>query len=1624
MGNWFTDTLGEALDGLDAAQQWARRNDPFGGWMEALGSPSPIRIHSGGVELFGGDWTIGQSREGGPEPVRSRSDLNPPQWVTSSTEQFFAGYEYVYSNYISQPLSTAILMAYRPGEILSASEWSRTWTAAEHISPGQAYHLPYAEGDAGEQLAGWLPATGVLTALGIGPGDADLVDQAVDSPLRLYEPPAAMLPPEWENLSDEERQQILAEAGMPVDPAGGNQFIHELRERSSGFRRHSGVADFAVRWFADPLIIGGKAFQAVRRRTTQPRRPKGGWSQGDIEKLVTGSRMNQLIDFVWANRDNPALVNNTDMALKSAMGPRLGAVASVLTSKSEVQDFIRVGMGDVAAQVRLGEANALARQRLEGHMTRLSQQQLLAANYTGKQSGAMRALAQKEIERLQKAVDADDALVRRYEAILEHADEFDRLYLNRTQFRAAQNRTEAQREYLAGPARDGARQFRRKATPPIAPVGREVIPVQSGFHATRLWGVGDAFAIPVNVIRSVKNMHPNGYMNLDNGSALAKESVNELRAQIARIPGLSVGQRHNMLNEYLKLTSEGARKEWLDDMSRLAWAKLAEKHGISDDVAREIYEASRLKRQGVRDDMAQFSAARDSEQPGALGRVDYFEAEGGIKIRPNTVSRLVNSYVLDDLAAVDRVLKSHGKMFETLRAGHGGHPGWVNAADSLNQLWKFSVLFRLGYIPRTVGDDLMGQVATLGAKAMAMRVGYGIKNAVTNFVHRDQEALNRITRDVRLEEVKYADEAIAEARSQLDQLGPGAPAGRTSALKAQIQQLEHFKDLAQRSAKELEEPYQKAIQGRGEVRIDGVTFPGAFSGQRGDYYMKQISGDKAYDQLFKSSRQMLHTHLQRSFDHGARPIDAIDDAAQHATAWAHAINAQIAGDAMERMLVQGVPEERVVRWLKRDPAGRAYWKRLGLKRTPPEEVVAKARFEVDEYLPTPEIRAQALTEEGVTPEFLTKAIPNAAHRPTVHMANVGQSYWTGYRALDKIMQGFYDLAVNTPANRMSRHPLFNQLYEGHLKQIVAQRTKQGAAPRTVEEVEKVTETSRRLALRDMKNLVFDITHRSDAAMAMRFISPFFAATAESFQRWGRIIADKPEVVGYAAKFYNAPAYLGHMQTWDGHQIYADGTYIDPLTGERKLAKKGDRWIVARMPKWFVDSPLGVAFGVERSSGKMMLSQNSMNVVTQGDPWFNPGVGPIVAIPAQEWVKDKPDQAELARHLGILPFGPSGDPGLGGRVADAVTPATVRHFLTAFDTSDWRYQQVKMQITQRAIFEHEEGGKPMLSEREIADRVRSYWLFSAGSAFLQPMATRRQDAYQFWRDQYNLLRQKDHTTADIEFLDRFGEEYFVFAQQTSRHKAGLPASRQAVELSQQYADLLAESPELGSLIIGPEGNGPFSPEAYTYQLNQPLEPGGAEAQRLRLSAAEVMEENQRRLGWAKYTQFMNWANNQLVQRNLTSLDEEGAEDLALARKAWIAMHAEPTTPTGEENPYYNEQWSSDWFSFDARKYERMIPKLERIAEEGLRRDPERGDLRTLQVYLAMRQTVRDALAERPFKTLGARANRDLRAAWTVGVGRLVESNTDFGDLHSRYLARDMGIDMDEESEVLAMLEEAA
>jgi hypothetical protein len=538
------------------------------------------------------------------------------------------------------------------------------------------------------------------------------------------------------------------------------------------------------------------------------------------------------------------------------------------------------------------------------------------------------------------------------------------------------------------------------------------------------------------------------------------------------------------------------------------------------------------------------------------------------------------------------------------------------------------------------------------------------------------------------------------------------------------------------------------------------------------------------------------------------------------------------------------------------------------------------------------------------------------------------------------------------------------------------------------------------------------------------MSPFFSATTEAWQRWARIIADRPQTVGYASMFFTAPISAGWAQDQDGNKIRRDGTVttVDPTTGKlvNRFVPKSERMIAARVPKFLVKSDIGKALGMDSLDNKLgsfLISQDSMNLVTQGDPWFNPGTGPVVSIPASLLVKDKPKQAELLRHIGVLPFGPTPG-GIGETIAQQGLPAYAKNFLTAFDTSDERYQRIKLQIMQKAAYEHANLGKPMPSAKEIADRTRNFWLFSAGTAFVQPFATQRQDKYQFFRDQYNALRRKNPMTADEEFLKRFDESYFIFAQATSENEGGVPATMKAVQLQQQYANVIAKNPELAALIVGPEGNGPFSPEAYTYQLTTPLTPGGAEAQRTKLSADEAMAENQRRLGWARFTQLNNAITAQLHSAGYDSFEDEGAEQFKLMKSAVSKLLGDPLLPDGSENPYYNEQWSKDYYTVDPKRYDRMIPGLTQVAFSDLAKNKNRSDLRVLQQYLEFRRAVTASLAARNTQggslDLSAKSNADLAEAWNRIVDGLVESDTRFGDLFHRYLSRDMGVDTQEEA----------
>lgn len=1620
-------------------------------------------------------------------------------------EDTMSGMRWLYSNGVSQPLATAALVG-KLGrrnnndpfgfdkDFFSAKSWTNSWHAANHISPGQALSL-----------------------------NPDEAKQAIESPLLYYKPPEAYLPPGFKNLPEDQQQELLHEAGMP---AVGNAFIEKKRGDNSWFKYGTGALDFASVTFADPTANALGVVGKVRQLAIVKQMPKGGWSGANIDQLINQSHMQTLMKGIWLNKDNPQLINNTALAQHSGMGPRFGAIVSKLQDQDELNLFVRTGMGDMRAMDELTMRNAAAGLRLRSDTSRLSALDLMKTRYSAQPN--MQALIDSEMNRISTSISADTALVDRYTSIVGDADagipgaanQIDQLHVSRWSMQRAMDRTAAQNEYLAGPARGGNRPVTLR--PSLGPVqfgnkgfglnhggsmGVPPTPIDTGYIKSNLWGTGDYFSGPVTLVRSLKNFHPNGYMRVD---VLDKDSLNELRGHLARIPGIKEDTRAAILNSYLKTSTEAQRLDILDDVGRLGAAKVAQRHGLTPEDGEAFYREHTKRFQGMLDDMQRYSAALRSPDDVAAGmplHVDEFTTDGGkVKLSPFTVTRLANGHTFQDLDLFDKVLSRHADKFQTLRLAMGNtRDAMEGFADYSSFLWKAAALARLGYIPRVLGDDLASQWARVGTAAMALRVGKGVKNAFHNIalsqtrpaleareanaragVGYAADEMGNLAPQIRKLEGRFATEdaartrdvslsqqRLARAEARLANLGPDATEAQRNALqtfvqgkrnevtrantraksptwpgkaqqlkdmKAQHDFLSRYHDLSARAADDYAAQQLKARQGNQAVEIDGQMFPAAFGGREGEYYHALTSADDSVGNLFARNKQLVQGNLERSFDHGAKPISAAQDEVAHANAWTHAINNVIMQDPLQKMMVQGRINStaEAVQWMKTTPGGLAYRARLP-KYLNDEDIAQSQRYEIDSYMHLPEIRMKAMEDGGVTPDFLKKATPNIIDRPDVHLGQVGQAQMRHANALDRVIERWYRFAATQPANKMSRHPLFNQFYEGHLKKITNQRKlQQGGNPTfTVKDVEQIAHASRQLALRDMRSLVFDIAHRSDAAAASRYMSPFFSATGEAFQRWGRVIADKPQIAGYAGNWYNAPAYNGAMQDLDGNTVGADGnTYIPiyPLKADgtpdytkkpqvvKRQVPKSERYIVTRVPKWFAESPLGAAFNVTQAGGKLSLSQNSLDMVTQGDPWFNPGLGPIVQIPVNELVKDKPRAAEMARALGVLPFGVQGGGAFGdnpvGRAVNMAVPAQFRNFLTAYDTSDTRYQQIKLQIMQRAIYEHENNGKKMLSAQQIADQTRNYWLFSASSSFLQPVATTRKDPYQFYRDQYNALRNQNPLTADDQFLQRYGESYFIFAQEISK-SVGVQPTMKAVELSKKYAKEIARNPDLAALIIGPEGNGPFSPEAYQYELNNPLTPGGAEMMRTKMSADDAMKENQRRLGWAKYTAKMNTVTASLYKAGFKSFADDGAQDFADQKKAWTSLYAEPLYPDGSPNPYYNAEWSKDFFTTDQRKYERLIPGLTALANSDLAKMPMRSDLRMLQQYLGGRKALvgqlNDLKNAGEDHTLAAQANEGLRNQWISFVDGLVEADTRFGDLYHRYLSRDMGVDAVEEAQ---------
>lgn len=83
--------------------------------------------------------------------------------------------------------------------------------------------------------------------------------------------------------------------------------------------------------------------------------------------------------------------------------------------------------------------------------------------------------------------------------------------------------------------------------------------------------------------------------------------------------------------------------------------------------------------------------------------------------------------------------------------------------------------------------------------------------------------------------------------------------------------------------------------------------------------------------------------------------------------------------------------------------------------------------------------------------------------------------------------------------------------------------------------------SHKIALREMKGILFNIERRSNLATAFKFISPFFSAQENSYKTWLKLARNDPAIVNRGYLVWNSPNQAGLVTDQEGNPVPAGQT---------------------------------------------------------------------------------------------------------------------------------------------------------------------------------------------------------------------------------------------------------------------------------------------------------------------------------------------------------------------------------------------------------------------------------------------------------------------------------------------------
>lgn len=1481
--------------------------------------------------------------------------------------------------------------------LFSANTWDRAWKDAAHVSPGQAINF---------NVASFM-------------GDKTIGEQMqapIMAPMRNAQ--GKMLDANG-NVTEDRSKAATFNANQQGyiwdNPyAVQSNYDHGIQKWTSG------AMDAEFNILLDPLAFAGKGAGLARKAVYVRPTVVNGISQS--QKIVDSSGFTGLGDVIEAQKKNLGdqfndWAANQNWAKNSPKAMPLISQLNKATDRGQIDLILATALGDQRAVDKLtaqnGEIGAAMKNLLLNQKGKIDN---WSPNLTPIEQAQHEAVLNALTDAMSDLQSQQNSIT---DALATHNAMKNGLYFN------------------------------PQVSPLVSNFGQYARGLQtaSPLEALKSGGIGHAsmalvynnlYVRPVRIISGTtfRGIRAPGHINID-----SDDSYKALGASVDQSKVFTPEERNAIVGKYIDL-APADRAAHVEQVDQLAFQRIASKYGLADDQAAALYRTIGDQRAMAKSGRV-YSTAFIKTADGGSYRADHVDDAGNlVATTPVFESQLQNTSIMHDYDYLNRVMKYTAQPFAKLfeeekiraRAAKGkdlnqaevdaaqstaleqvkGEPGakvvkalevGKTGMDLINKLWKFNALFRVGYGIRAISDDLLGQAAYFGATQTFLdRAARGGMGQVLRTMNKRAGRYDtwHVMAEGMDSGIELLEGQVQHFQSTIDRIQAYTPKpGKDLLPELQTNDLAHYQqklDAAQQKLYALRRQRNEAgiaYNRLGDdyvIAPDGTAYPRPFGGAEGAM-MKDLNSGAArhtYDvAMGGNAAEMLDHFRSGSWEAISR------DHPEYGRAWGRVLTKQLMNDRAAMAYLRG---QTLQKWARTEE-GSNYLKQFGGSGLGYGERLERVAATVDHLLPsfTPETAAlrQAVINGEVDkiPELI-KGVGKTHGPESIQIEGIQYAMGKGdtFGAIDKLMGNYYNVMNKLPSEILSRNPLFFQLYRQHVLDLHASQVQQGVTHLSPAAQNTVVTQARQLALKDVKKFTYNMDFEGKLAYKMRFMAPFFGPMQESFSRWGHIVADKPEILGKAAAIYTAPIRAGWAVDENGNPIGEDGYVTDPQTGERKLASKAGMQI--QIPPY-----LTKAIGVDGGT-TVSMPINTLNLTLQNDPWYNPGTGPWVQMPAN-WaaLHEDPKVGDALLKLGVLQ---QVTPDYSKQVLGSGTRFLLSEAGLLNDTE--QQQKDMIYLMQAENYKYQTGVRDTApTYQEIKDKAGHAATLRGFFKAVSPVSFKTSDPYQFFRDQYNNLQRADPKTADQVFLAKYGEAAFAFTGALTTSRNNLPATVEAMHADEKYKDLIADDPDAAALIVAPYRSANFSQTVYAQQF--------ASGERSIADARDVMDRAQANAGWAQYDKLMNDLRARMLGAGFNSFDDHGAEQFNAERKGIVMALTESKLPDGTANDMYNEQFAKNFLTVDKSKDERRAAVLGRlVTEQSLMNDKTRQDMQGLGSYMDARNEVQRVLQARAAQggsgDINAQQNLDVKLQFSGIINSLVETNTMFQSLHDRFLGHDM------------------